>query len=770
MSNKYWTDKRNGIDDANVEELNIAFDAIAQDIQDKGTSIKANNDSVFYSLKLIGQAKNTDGTYRYTFDNSEKKLNFTDSDSEHYYQGDRAYQLIVNNNDTFYRIILTGLDENENTVVATLDEEWFIDLGALLNVTPDTEHYIIAKNNIGIPFGNYAIESDDVSFNAAVGGMTYHDGATAIGLGSSALAHSTFVSGEGGIATKRRGSVIGGEGNASFGYGGTSMGVYTTANNCASLATGQYGIAQGWDSSNFGQAAGYYNIYNENGELKTFEEVFEDFHDTEKRKKMSIAYAQSSIVGGNNNVAGGIGSTVLGLTNVSTPEASWSLTLGGGNVNRVPDSLVLGTYVDNKDALINVSGKFKVLPTGVVSAPSYNGEGNALIATPTVVNEEYRLHAMEEIAFDDLYAYDASNLVTNTDNGTTVKNVLNYTDKNTYWHSKFRMKDGAPYPDPALAEDFQYVITFNNLSIDGYYNDEKDIPSIVVRFYPRQENGNLDTKTWWKRTKVKATMKAPDRKTYEFENEFNLSADDFVIDTETDSYYYDFIIDTSALPSSPVGSFQISKVEIIIYETANANKEYPYGTYACAQGLRIGTVKTMKLKKKPLTTDNTLGTVSGLVKGLKDCAYWGIDDINTIVKSSLETPKEEIELNTVAPLSEYAPISRISSQGIYTTDRNDFVISTYYGYQSGGSGIKLPSDGYGNIVLASDGIGTTNQSGKNSVQLIRYLSMGEDDEKWTKYNKLLADNNATDIPDLILALSEKIELLEAKLEAKLNQE
>lgn len=766
MSNKYWNDKRDGIDYASASDLNIAFDAIAQDIQNKGTSIKANNDSVFYSLKLIGQEKNEDGTCRYTFDNSEKKLNFTDSDAEHYEQGDRAYQLIVNNNDTFYRIILTGIDENENTVVATLDEEWFIDLSALLNVTPDTEHYIIVKNNIGVPFGNYAIESEDVSFNASVGGMTYHDGATAVGLGSTALAHSTFVSGEGGIATKRRGSVIGGEGNASFGYGGTAMGVYTTVNNVASIATGQYGIAQGWNSSNFGQAAGYYNIYKENGELKTFEEVLEDFRDAEKRRKMSIAYGQSSIVGGNNNVAGGVGSVVLGIANVSTPEASWSLTMGGDNINRVADSLVLGTHVDNKDALINVSGKFKVMPTGAVNALSYNGEGSALIATPTVLNEEYRLRPIEEITFVDLYGYDASNLVANTDNGTTVKYVLNYADKDTYWHSKFGMKDGAPYPNPALSEDFRYTVTFNNLNMDGYYNDEKDIPSIVVRFYPRQEKGNLDTRTWWKRAKIKATMKAPDQKNYEFENEFNLTADDFVIDTEIDSYYYDFILDTSALPSSPVGGFQISKVEIVIYETANANKEYPYGTYACAQGLRIGTVKTMKLKKKPLTTDNALGTVSGLVKGLKDGAYWDIDDINAIVQSNAGAPKEEIELKTKDPLSEYAPISNISSQGIYTTDRNDFVISTYYGYQQGGSGIKLPSDGYGNIVLASDGIGTTNQSGRNYINLVTYMTMGADDEKWTKYNKLLADNNATDIPDLILALSEKIEVLENKL----NQE
>lgn len=636
MSSKYWTDKTNGKDNADVSELNTAFDTIASDIED----IKENSGSgglasksVFYSLKFLSQNQNDDGSWTYVFDNSENKLNFADSDTDKYEQGGRDYQLIVNNNETFYRIILSDVTENESTVEATVSAEWHIDLSALADVIPDKEHYIILKNNIGVPYGNYAISSDEKTLNSSVEGVAYGDGATATGLGTSALAHSTFASGEGNVATRRRASAIGGEGNASFGYGSTALGVYNTVYSTSALATGTYGIAVNDKSANLGFAQGYYNIYNENGELKSVDEIYEDFQDDDTRNKMSIAYGDTSLVGGAKNVAGAAGSVVFGNQNFSTKEATWSLTLGGKNINRVPNSLVLGTGTDNTDSLINVSNRFKVNPGGDVTANYIYGVGNNINVYQEVSSEKYSYLPVSDFAFS---SYSSSEISANTSQGNIgIAKVIDYTDNSTYWHSAYSVKDGVPYPDPALSSDFQYTITIASpFDVPRSNIDSSNYMPTVIRYYPRQEKGNLDTNTWWKKVKIRTTIGSAVGDTT-VEQTFSISRADFKSDAY--GYYYDYVLSTGA--TFPATYNQVSKIEIIIYETANATSDYPYGTYACAQGIRIGYVDAVKLPEKPIEYDGRLGTMTVLTNTLKDGAYYSADDVKSIVDAILDTKK-----------------------------------------------------------------------------------------------------------------------------------
>lgn len=753
MSSKYWKDKENGKDTAGVAELNKAFDGIAEDIEDikeNGESGELTSRSVFYSLKLTAQVQNDDGTWTYVFDNSENKLNLTNHDKDKYDQGERAYQLIVNNDYAFHRIILTGITENEDTVEATHTSEWHIDLGALINVTPDKEHYIILKDNIGAPCGNYEIASDEKTMNSSVDGMAYGDGATATGLGASALAHSTFVSGEGNVATIRRGTAIGGEMNASFGYGATAMGVYNTATSVASLATGSYGIASGWGSANFGSADNYYNMYKENGEIKSFDEMYADFQDEKTRTKMCIAQTSSTLVGGKKNLAGAVGSTVLGNQNVSMPKAEWSLTLGGKNINRVPNSLVLGVGTDNTDGLINVSNKFKVKDNGDVEANYFYGTGNNMNVYTELADEDCMYLPVGNYEFA---SYSSDQISANTSqNGAVIglSKVIDYTDKSTYWHSEFASKDGSVYPNPALSEDFQYVIAIEPTTLDvGISNaDPSSYTPLAIRFYPRQENGNLNTRTWWKKVKIKATFSEG----YTTEKTFSISESDFK--TDDYGYYYDFIMGSP----STFGALSISvnKIEITIYETANATSAYPYGTYACAQGIRIGHVEAVKLPKKPVEYDGRLGTMTTLTNMLKDGAYYSAEDVKRLVDGSLSALNDKIAEGGTG-----TGTFTISGNEIYNAD--GIKISSRFKSEAGteqGASIVLGEGANGTVELNGYYILVGDDYG-SGVSLCCAGDMGKMYDVVEKYT----DGRPQTVFSVICELAEAIDALEERLAA-----
>lgn len=133
------------------------------------------------------------------------------------------------------------------------------------------------------------------------------------------------------------------------------------------------------------------------------------------------------------------------------------------------------------------------------------------------------------------------------------------------------------------------------------------------------------------------------------------------------------------------------------------------------------------------------------------------------IKSLLSNLKS---ISLVNGESYFTQASSISSSGIWATDTNGFLISTYYGYECGGSGIKLPVEGSGDINLSSNGITTSDYCGNHRVALVKYRHNSEyEDEHVTKYNQMLSDNNATDILDMLSALNDRLTALEERFAA-----
>lgn len=684
--------------------------------------------SQFKSLKLIKQVVGADGNYTFTFDNSGTKLNFKDSDNNKYNQGSRPYCLIANNDDIYYTMMVTSVNEFDSEITIVVAKDQAVNLAALVNVTPDANHYIIIKNNIGVPFGNYIIKSNDRVFNTGLDCYSYGDGSITSGVGSAAVAPFGVALGEGNYVAVRRGAAVSGENNFVFNWASTSFGAYNRIYGGASNAFGQNASILAYGGMNFGFGNGYYNPRKEDGTFKTAAEIKAEADTLDSSKiAPNVNVGMHSTIFGSKNIAGGLFSIVGGAKNYSDDKAAYSLTFGNNNTNEGSHSLVLGDSNINKisGAIVNGNGlnndgitennmlylgdknnNFKVTVNGWVQPSGYYiGKGGHIttdISTTDSVSASPNVE-LEDLTFKELTNtdYTNGNLSTNTENNAGkaeygLLGAIDYSNKNTFWHSKFKVVDGNPVPNPKLTDNNPYTIS---LKVDSAMTKNFK-GQLVIRFYPR-ENQDASTGTWSVNpgnypTDVQIKI---GNQTATFNG---LTVKDYSsIDEEANnSFYHDFVVpfDGSLTENSEI-VFEILKVP-------NTSEEYPNGKFACAQGIRFG-YSTYEIVTKPDINTNTLHNTAKKVSEINDGAYYSTEQLLRLIKSNtssvpgniLTTDKANVANGYAAldanrkisvagmeiPCNTYpsneAGTTNYLSNGIQCYDSNGFSIQApYYGW------------------------------------------------------------------------------------------
>lgn len=612
--------------------------------------------SSFESLKLKAQTLSTaEEDTTYVFYNDEKKLNWVeDGNPAQYDMSARPLQLLISMGATtddqfFHRIIVKSVVENDTEIHVTVASNWALNLEQLIGKTPDELNYIILRNNVGTPFGNYKISNNNKQVaNLSLDGRTYHNGAVALGQGTLSIAPFALTSGQANTVAIRRGTALGGEYNSIFKWAGTAFGAWNNVYGGVAFAGGSYANIIGYGAVNFGGGKTSYNVRNRDGSFKSLEQIIAE-KDLDENLVPNINYGTWNFNAGYGNIAGAHFSAVFGYKNTTTANATNSLVVGERNINNVKSAIVTGYGITNTDSLLNINNVFKVLPDGVNIAKSYQGEGSKInIAKVVEANPSIELENLifKTLTVDD---YTNGNLTTNTEQSPGsvnygLKAVIDYSSKTTFWHSKYDVIDGQPVPNPQLTNDNPYTIS---LKVDAEMV-KTFTGQLVIRFYPR-ENQDATTGVWSVNSgnyPVNVRIRIGEQSaTFD-----NLTIKDYSnIDTEAnDSFYHDFIVPFDGVLTEG------SEISFDILKVPSVSTEYPNGKFACAQGIRFG-YSNYSTITKPDVDVSTVGNIASKINKINDGAYYSTEQLLMMVKA-----------NTSDVLKQSAPT-------IYTSLDNGFV-------------------------------------------------------------------------------------------------
>lgn len=597
--------------------------------------------SSFESLKLKAQTLSTaaeDTTY--IFYNDEKKLNWVeDGNPAQYEMSPRPLQLLISIGATadeqlFHRIIVKSVVENDTEIRITVASHWALNLEQLVGKTPDKLNYIILRNNVGTPFGNYKVfDNNKQVANLSLNGKTYQDGAIALGQGALSIAPFALTGGQANAVTVRRGTALSGEQNNVFNWASTAFGAWNNVFGGLSFAAGTCANVLAYGAMNFGGGLGYFNPRNKDGSMKSLEQIISESR-TDPGLIPNINYGQHSFVGGYGNIAGAHYSTVFGSRNTIDADGINSLVIGTNNINKVANSLVFGDGVTNTDSLLNINSVFKVLPDGANIAKSYQGEGSKINVAKVVEanpSVEPKNITFKTLTVDD---YTNGNLTTNTEKNPGSVNyglegVIDYSSKTTFWHNNYDVIDGTSVPNPQLTDDNPYMIS---LKVDAEMV-KTFTNQLVIRFYPREQQ---DTTTGaWSITDFPVNVRIRVGEQSAIFN--NLTAKDYSnIDTEANSsFYHDFMVPfDGVLTEGSVISFDILKVPSV-------SAEYPNGKFACAQGIRFG-YSNYSTVTKPDVDVSTVGNIASKVNNISDGAYYSTKQLLMMIKANTPSIPENI--------------------------------------------------------------------------------------------------------------------------------
>lgn len=671
--------------------------------------------SSFESLKLKSQTLSTaaeDTTY--IFYNDEKKLNWLeDGNPAQYDMSARPLQLLISMGATtddqfFHRIIVKSVVENDTEIRITVASHWALNLEQLIGKTPDELNYIILRNNVGTPFGNYKISNNKQVANLSLDGKTYHNGAVALGQGTLSIAPFTLTSGQANTAAIRRSTALGGEYNSIFKWAGTAFGVWNNVYGGVAFAGGSYANIIGYGAVNFGGGKTSYNVKNRDGSFKSLEQIIAE-KDLDENLVPNINYGTWNFNAGYGNIAGANFSAVFGYKNTTTANATSSLVVGERNINNVKSAIVTGYGITNTDSLLNINNVFKVLPDGVNIAKSYQGEGSKINiakvveANPSVEPENL---TFKTLTIDD---YTNGNLTTNTEQSPGnvnygLKAVIDYSSKTTFWHNKYDVIDGTPVPNPQLTDDNPYTIS---LKVDAEMI-KTFTGQLIIRFYPREQQ-DATTGVW---SIIPGIFPVDVRIRIGGQSATfnNLTTKDYSnIDTEANnSFYRDFIVPFDGVLTEG------SEINFDILKVSSVSAEYPNGKFACAQGIRFG-YSNYSTVTKPDIDVSTVGNIASKINKINDGAYYSTKQLLMMIKANTPSIPENIVttdkanvVNGYAALDankninvagmkipcidsfDYDDETTYSSKGVNCTDKDGFTISTFHGKKIN-FGSKMPS-------------------------------------------------------------------------------
>lgn len=347
--------------------------------------------------------------------------------------------------------------------------------------------------------------------------------------------------------------------------------------------------------------------------------------------------AENSFTGGKNSQSQNANVFTWGLN--CYVAAPWSIGMGRGIVVGSEGQIVFGRWNNNESSAIFCIGVgdsasdrmngFEVYKDRVCipSTSHYEGEGGSLKTT-------FKYYGVTSAAVSPTFR-----VFTNSDVGTTVttntalpanplSNAVadnNYQNKN-YWHNNYDVVDGNPVPNPVLTIANPYTISF--VVNSDMYKAVNETHKIVLRFYPRQETGDVRPGTI--PTSCGLSVKGKSERIY-----VNLTVDDYTRQSDEYGYYKDFILDyNQTLYGTDIIEFNIKKVP-------GADATYPQGQFVCAQGIRLGWCAYTKPITPKYTKIETVADIAQRVNSMHEGAYYSNDQLIGLIKSFISTATDK---------------------------------------------------------------------------------------------------------------------------------